>query len=1238
MVGRLTSTTPLTDLNIGSVFTTMLEAAAQEDDEQYFSMLDIIRAYSLDTTTGSDLDARATEYGLTRLPATTASTVVNLGDTAITKVSTNMYSGLPGAAAGTFSLNGSALTGFPSTGSVIVGRGTPRAETVAYTSITNNTTYVVFNLSTALAFDHGTDETIILSQGGARTFNIGTVVKVPANDITAEVDYTLDASATILDGESEVDDVAVTATTAGSQANVPIGSIIAFDSPPFATATVTNPNRVTNGSDEETDDALRDRIKSTIQSLSRGTGQSIITGITGLVSNADNKRVVSAALIEPTSPANVVQLFIDDGTGFIPTFKDIGVEVVISNASGGQKFLTANNVPIVKAFVETQNTQPYNLVGGETLFVSVGGEVETIDFVSTDFAVPGSATAQEVLTKINAVASSYEARATNAGMSVRIFARANTHENIEVTGGTANAILNFPTDEKFTVKAYRTTNNAVKLLSKDGTTATLESGSTAAYDFSAKRNLIVVVDGIVSEPEMVWIQPGDFVTPGTVTADLAVAIINQRLAGAAAEISSNDTKVTLVSNTQLSEASAIQVVEHFTSANLNATTDVTTAIKTSQALFAISTDYLYLGHSSVPFESIYFHLSTLAIGAVNPVYQFWNGSSWVNFGVYDETAGFTASGHVLFRLPIDWTQNTVLGSLAYWIRIQCTGTPSQMPVGYAKVCSANEIFNFPETAIVGTNSDYTLNRFLGQIELASPLVPGESLSLGSFYTRAMVASTAGPFGLNGGETLDVLVDGVSQIVTFVSGDFSNPGAALASEVVARLNKSLNGATASTISAGTAVQLQINGMNETLQITGGTANNFLQFPTALQTSYVSHVPYVQSVAGPFAFDAGDNVIIVMDENAANNFTTPCTFPSTFTNVSGSNFTDSTLYGTFPLANQVQNFDILLTQTYFKVIQALRYESTNAVKDSINITYTGGGTAGSEVVTVTGADISVQIQSGVSTANQIRTAVLASTPAMALLSAVTLVGSGSATQVTSSALFLTFERLQIASYAVPSGTMTLSASPTITQVTGNTYEIAPSTAAQVVAFWSILKVALITTNAEIRTCSGGTAVQIASLNAGEQAAVQVPGGPGNSKLQFPITLVIGVDGYRYFTGLAQLTQWTVDGRVSDPTDYPGIRAAGVQVEVIEPVTVPIKVDLTTTLVQGVTLSSVQNDIKSAVSSYVNSLTVGSEVVISSIVVAVKGVTGVFDVQVNTPATNIPIAYNQLARVADTDIIVG
>lgn len=69
------------------------------------------------------------------------------------------------------------------------------------------------------------------------------------------------------------------------------------------------------------------------------------------------------------------------------------------------------------------------------------------------------------------------------------------------------------------------------------------------------------------------------------------------------------------------------------------------------------------------------------------------------------------------------------------------------------------------------------------------------------------------------------------------------------------------------------------------------------------------------------------------------------------------------------------------------------------NSITIAFTGGGTAGAEVVTVVGNAISVQIQSGVSTVTQVRTALNASTAAAAL---VTTTGTSASTVATASAL--------------------------------------------------------------------------------------------------------------------------------------------------------------------------------------------------------------------------------------------
>lgn len=72
--------------------------------------------------------------------------------------------------------------------------------------------------------------------------------------------------------------------------------------------------------------------------------------------------------------------------------------------------------------------------------------------------------------------------------------------------------------------------------------------------------------------------------------------------------------------------------------------------------------------------------------------------------------------------------------------------------------------------------------------------------------------------------------------------------------------------------------------------------------------------------------------------------------------------------------------------FLSVQDLTYTAvaTGTGGNAISIAYTTGAVAGSEVVSVVGNAISIQIASGVSTAAQIKAAILASSPAIALIS--------------------------------------------------------------------------------------------------------------------------------------------------------------------------------------------------------------------------------------------------------------
>lgn len=91
---------------------------------------------------------------------------------------------------------------------------------------------------------------------------------------------------------------------------------------------------------------------------------------------------------------------------------------------------------------------------------------------------------------------------------------------------------------------------------------------------------------------------------------------------------------------------------------------------------------------------------------------------------------------------------------------------------------------------------------------------------------------------------------------------------------------------------------------------------------------------------------------------------------------------------------------------KILQDLTFTApaTGVGGNAVSITYTIGATAGAEVVTVSGSAITVQIQNGVSTATQIRTAFIAVAGAVAL-STCTVSGTGGTAQKTVNALPMT-----------------------------------------------------------------------------------------------------------------------------------------------------------------------------------------------------------------------------------------
>jgi uncharacterized phage protein gp47/JayE len=140
--------------------------------------------------------------------------------------------------------------------------------------------------------------------------------------------------------------------------------------------------------------------------------------------------------------------------------------------------------------------------------------------------------------------------------------------------------------------------------------------------------------------------------------------------------------------------------------------------------------------------------------------------------------------------------------------------------------------------------------------------------------------------------------------------------------------------------------------------------------------------------------------------------------------------------------------------------------------------------------------------------------------------------------------------------------------------------------------------------------------------------------------------GLDGYIYHTGILQKAQLTVDGSDLDPISFPGIKAAGVAVEVLPPIDLAVKVSVQVALQDGVTLVALSDTIRTEIISYINSLGIGRPVILSAIIDVVSEIAGVESVKIasTTPAVSsvgdrIPVSPNQKARVLlPSDVVVS
>jgi uncharacterized phage protein gp47/JayE len=563
MISKLLAETDLTDLAPGSVFLTLLEASAGSDFAQEGKLIQLLNLRNPDKAQGVDLENLAAEMGLSppRLGAAASSVKIRISDSSFEKVSTTIFAGAVSPAAGDSEIKVTDASEFLAAGTIYLGRGTPTSEAIAYISKTDSGSFWTITFASPLTKDHLVGEEVVLAQGGDRPVNAGTIIRVPPSAGNPAIEFSLQTDTTLLDGESVADRLDAVSSEPGSSSNVGLNKITEFSAPPFSTALVENETPATGGVDAETDAELRQRIKDHVHELGRGTQRAIIRAVIGVNDPDEQKRVVSAFLREPTETGRLGILFIDDGTGFAPSFAGVGEEVIVTSATGTEQFFQLQQFPVVKAQTVSVGQEPFALNGGERFLIEIDGESEERAIPGDEYRTPGVVLAQEVAEAINRTFTTAEARAKDGRLFLTPAADDPDYIRIGIASSDdANDIIRFPIRRQYTVRLYKND----RLLEKNGIEARIQSFVNSEWPpFAALETLQLRIDGI--ESPFVTIADIDFLSltasstiSGASPSDWAI-VINAKFIGVTAA-ARDDGTFTIVSNRGKSDDASVEVI------------------------------------------------------------------------------------------------------------------------------------------------------------------------------------------------------------------------------------------------------------------------------------------------------------------------------------------------------------------------------------------------------------------------------------------------------------------------------------------------------------------------------------------------------------------------------------------------------------------------------------------------------------------------------------------------------
>lgn len=148
----------------------------------------------------------------------------------------------------------------------------------------------------------------------------------------------------------------------------------------------------------------------------------------------------------------------------------------------------------------------------------------------------------------------------------------------------------------------------------------------------------------------------------------------------------------------------------------------------------------------------------------------------------------------------------------------------------------------------------------------------------------------------------------------------------------------------------------------------------------------------------------------------------------------------------------------------------------------------------------------------------------------------------------------------------------------------------------------------------------------------------GGVGQIEILADSELPAGSGLYAYYenyTGLIELAQRTIDGDIRNPSDFPGVRSAGVKALVLPADRLVVNVTIRLIIEEGFDNTELRERADRVIRNYINGLGAGADFIVNEMIERVMGITGMFDLEVLLPTSNIVVPFDEVAIPGTIDV---